>query len=142
MEMLKIAMKISNKWVPIILNFRKSIKISETLVDKNLESEEIIIKYLKKATRLKSGDSFGELALLLSAPRSATVKAVWDSEMATIDKKQFLNIIGKVQEIQIQKVRHHLRAIETWNNQEDPNVQRIFKILQSQLASLYGVNCS
>lgn len=64
-----------------------------------------MIKYLKKINQLRSGDSFGELALLVSRPRSATVKAAEDTDLATLDKEQFINIMGKVQEIQIKKVR-------------------------------------
>ena len=56
---------------------------------------------MKKVVRLKAGDSFGELALLVSKPRSATVKAAEDTDLATLNKEQFINIMGKVQEIQI-----------------------------------------
>jgi hypothetical protein len=31
---------------------------------------------------------------------------VWDTELAMLNKEQFLNIIGKVQEIQIQKASY------------------------------------
>ena len=64
----------------------------------------MIIRYFKKVTRLEAGDSFGELSLLLSRPRSATIKAAYDTDLATLNKEQFIFIMSKVQEIQIRKV--------------------------------------
>ena len=47
--------------------------------------------------------SFGELALLMSLPRAATIKASRDTALATLNKEQFVNIVGKVQGAQINK---------------------------------------
>lgn len=76
--------------------------------DRKLEANEIIIKYLKKVISLKAGNSFGEISLLLSKPRTATVKAVWDCDLATLSKEKFIEIMGKVQEIQTHKVSIYL----------------------------------
>ena len=84
--------------------YRKRIKLEEKLVDKSDDNDYFLIKYLKKAAQLKTGNSFGELALLISNPRSATVKASEDTDLATLNKEQFIGIMGKVQEIQIKKV--------------------------------------
>lgn len=56
-------------------SYSENIKIEEKLVDQTTESNEIIIKYLKKVSVLREGTSFGEVALLLSKPRTATIKA-------------------------------------------------------------------
>ena len=78
--------------------------LEEKIANKSDGKDFTVIKYLKKITTLKSGDSFGELALLISKPRSATIKASEDTDLATLNKEQFINIMGKVQEIQIKKV--------------------------------------
>jgi CRP-like cAMP-binding protein len=61
------------------------------------------IKYLKKVVRLAEGSSFGELALIMAKPRAATVKAVTVTDLAILNKEQFTNIVGKVEEAQINK---------------------------------------
>lgn len=64
---------------------------------------------------MEEGSSFGELALLMSIPRAgtyfwciiiltiATIKASRDTALATLNKEQFVHIIGKVQEAQINR---------------------------------------
>jgi len=85
--------------------YRSGIMLEQQLSDKSHDANEYIIKYLKKVNQLSEGASFGEVALILSKPRTATVIAASDCELAVLRKDQFLNIMGKVQEIQINKVR-------------------------------------
>ena len=44
-------------------------------------------------TRLSRGDSFGELALLRSEPRSATVMAATDASLLTVGREEFLAVV-------------------------------------------------
>ena len=43
----------------------------------------------RKVTDLRSGKGFGELALLVDAPRTATVSTVTDTELVSFDRKTF-----------------------------------------------------
>jgi CRP-like cAMP-binding protein len=52
---------------------------------------------------LKEGDSFGELALVMKQPRSATVKAVRNTIFATLNKEKFDLILRKIHEENIVK---------------------------------------
>eukprot|EP01051_Picozoa_sp_SAG22_P010083 SAG22_NODE_885_length_6667_cov_2.429507_3_plen_650_part_00 len=45
------------------------------------------------------GEYFGEKALLTDEPRSATIAAVTDCELARIDKKTFVRLIGAVKDL-------------------------------------------
>lgn len=55
-------------------------------------------RYLKKITKLYDGASFGELALLMDQPRSATIISTRNSHFATLNRRQFNDILRKVQE--------------------------------------------
>ena len=45
---------------------------------------------------LKYGDSFGELALINDAPRSATITALSECELAVLNRTDYEKIIKKV----------------------------------------------
>mmetsp|Transcript_80653 Transcript_80653/g.233228 ORF Transcript_80653/g.233228 Transcript_80653/m.233228 type:complete len:855 (-) Transcript_80653:50-2614(-) len=57
-----------------------------------------------------TGGSFGELALLYSAPRAATVVATEDSVVWVIDRGNFKDILMKVSE---SKVQEHVKFLES-----------------------------
>jgi CRP-like cAMP-binding protein len=49
----------------------------------------------RKVTDLRSGKGFGELALLVNAPRTATVTTVDDSELVSFDRKTFGKLLDE-----------------------------------------------
>jgi CRP-like cAMP-binding protein len=65
-----------------------------------------LLKEDKVISRLKSGDFFGEMALLEEKPRSATAKAVSDSEIYIIYKSNFDGMIEKNPRIGLQVIRN------------------------------------
>ena len=46
--------------------------------------------------KLKTGASFGELALLKNAPRAATIKCLTDCFFAVLDKDDYMKIIKRI----------------------------------------------
>ncbi|HXW77381.1 MAG TPA: Crp/Fnr family transcriptional regulator [Candidatus Eremiobacteraceae bacterium] len=44
---------------------------------------------------LKEGDFFGEMGVLDASPRSATIKALRDAEVAILARKDFLDLLGR-----------------------------------------------
>jgi CRP/FNR family transcriptional regulator, cyclic AMP receptor protein len=70
----------------------------------------------KRPTRLRAGDSFGEMALLDDAPRSATVEADDDEvTVMVLGRKAFNRILAKEPKIAmalLQTLAHRLRTAE------------------------------
>lgn len=65
-----------------------------------------LLREEKVISRLKSGDFFGEMALLEEKPRSATAKAVSASEIYIIYKANFDGMIKKNPKIGMQVIRN------------------------------------
>jgi len=61
-----------------------------------------------KVATIEKGGSFGELALLYSAPRSATVQALEDSVVWVIDRNNFKSILMKVSKTQLKQYVQYL----------------------------------
>jgi len=66
------------------------IKSGEFLAELELENGE-----KKELSRMGTGEYFGEIALLLDIPRTATVRALTDGELYSLEEKDFDNILGK-----------------------------------------------
>lgn len=50
---------------------------------------------------LKRGDHFGEIALLLDAPRSSAVRAADDLVLPRLDRKEFLNVLANRPDLRV-----------------------------------------
>ena len=59
------------------------------------------IPHQKEVARLKSGQTFGELALMTNQPRTASAVCSSDTIFAIIDKKDYQVIIGNALQRQI-----------------------------------------
>ena len=59
------------------------------------KSKDYLIKMMTKVDEFKTGRGFGELALMNSKPRAASIKALEDCSFATLSKKDYDNIIGQ-----------------------------------------------
>jgi len=65
--------------------------------------------------RLGPGETFGEMAIVDSSPRSATVVAVTDTKLAVIDRKMFLFLVHETPTFALQvmsNMAQRLRAAE------------------------------
>jgi CRP-like cAMP-binding protein len=66
--------------------------------------------------RLGPDDTFGEMAIIDSSPRSGTVVAVADTKLAVIDRSKFLFLIQETPMFALQvmsSIAKRLRAAET-----------------------------
>lgn len=89
-------------------NFNKGdyiIKEGETgdkfyiLVEGEAQAKKIIKGVETTVLEYKSGDFFGELALLNDAPRAASIYAVTDCSTVSLERKAFKRLLGNLQDI-------------------------------------------
>jgi cGMP-dependent protein kinase len=70
----------------------------------------------KVVKNLKSGDGFGELALLYSAPRSASIKATENCTFWAIDRNTFKKAIGEMITKEYDENRKFIEAVKFFSN--------------------------
>ncbi len=64
-----------------------------------------------KVNALKAGQSFGELALLHSAPRSATIICDTDVKLWAMERKNFRKIVDHINNLNHVKIKKYLGTI-------------------------------
>lgn len=77
--------------------------VKTTIDASSLEKENYTIKYLKKISELKAGDSFGDLSLIYNKPRLATIKTVTPVEFALLSKEQYDSTLKALEQQKIDK---------------------------------------
>lgn len=81
---------------------RVHMKLSKDQISKLDKLEELEqYEWFVNVAILVSGNSFGELALINDEVRKATIKCATDCYFATLDKSDYNNILGKIEQKQI-----------------------------------------
>lgn len=102
----------------------RTVKAGETIFREGDEAHEMfVIKHGHVAIRLGNrtlaelGDRaiFGEMALIDSAPRSATAVAMTDCELVPISEKQFLFLVSQTPYFALNVMRVLARRLDTTN---------------------------
>lgn len=63
--------------------------------ERNQKPKDYKITLMKQVSVFNAGRGFGELALMNSKPRAASIQALEDCDFATLSKKDYDNIIGE-----------------------------------------------
>jgi len=79
----------------VVLKGSVSVWVNNARTAKNDKGEDIEEKFLVKVKILPAGTAFGELALITSKPRLATIKCEENSHFAVLDKAPFIEILSK-----------------------------------------------
>jgi cGMP-dependent protein kinase len=69
-----------------------------------------------KIKQLEKGESFGELALLHGAPRSATIVAVTDCLFWVLERKNFKKIVDHINQLNYEENKHFVQSISILSN--------------------------
>ncbi|CAD7933891.1 unnamed protein product [Amoebophrya sp. A120] len=78
------------------------------------------------------GFSFGELALLYNAPRSATIKANIDSTVWRLDRLAFRMLVVTAQELKMQEYVNFLQKVPIFETLSGHEVSRLAEVVQEE----------
>ncbi|CAD8110983.1 unnamed protein product [Paramecium sonneborni] len=90
--------------------FKQGDKATSYFLIERGQCQIIINGELKKT--LKSGEAFGELAMLYNAPRSASVRAVGDCAFWAIDRNTFRKVVEQQNQRNYEENREFLKKVE------------------------------
>jgi len=101
-------------------------KLSAKLPLPKVEEAPLFIEF----TQLKSGKSFGELALIKNKPRAATIRCVEDCHFAVMSKDDYEKVLQKIEMKKIQKnieFMHQLPFFKVWTKTSLSKLQYSFE---------------
>lgn len=86
----------------------------------------------KKVFEAAEGFSFGELALLYNAPRSATITASTSSEVWCLERAAFQNLVVRSSQAQFKERVQFLRSIDMLSTLNDDEVAALAEVLEEE----------
>lgn len=99
-----------------------SVKCSQTKQDRELE-----------LLRLGTGDYFGEMALLLDEPRHADVTAVGTVEVLSLEKEDFIKLLGPVRDVLSHQMRIRvLKSVPLLSHLSDADLDQVGNAMRVQ----------
>lgn len=107
---------------------------------KNLEllDEYENIKFFNGVALLKSGDSFGELAIINNEPRKATIKCMSDCKFAYLEKQEYDKALRKIHVRNFNKKIDFMSSIPFFKNQTLSQLKKL--ILQFNQEKSFNIN--
>jgi len=90
---------------------------SSNLEDRRTEMQEV--------KEVHSGETFGELALITNATRAATVQCKSDCHFAVLDKKDYLRILGTLEQLKLDETVDFLLSLPLFKGWGKQATQRI-----------------
>lgn len=80
---------------------------------------------LQEVRELRSGDTFGELALITNSVRAATVQCKTDCHLAVMGKADYLRVLGKLEQQKLQELVQFLQTLPLFRGWGKTSTQRI-----------------
>ena len=112
---------LSNEEKMLLSLFKQKIKREQkSLLDyiKNSDNEEVELMFedFTEIGVLKTGNSFGELALISDRPRSGTIHVLERSSFFVINKRDFTKILGSIAETRLNRIVHFLQKVQIFSS--------------------------
>ena len=85
---------------------------------RNSENDEVELMFedFNEIGVLKTGNSFGELALISDKTRSATIHVLERSSFFVINKRDFTKILGSIAETRLNRIVHFLQKVQIFTS--------------------------
>lgn len=80
---------------------------------------------LQEVKEVHPGETFGELALITNASRAATVQCKSDCHFAVLEKKDYLRILGKLEQVKLDEIVDFLLSLPLFKGWGKQATQRI-----------------
>eukprot|EP00347_Sterkiella_histriomuscorum_P011137 403373617 len=103
--------------------FQIPFAINELLDGKKLGTVKVWI--FKEVSTLKEGQSFGELALMTSKPRAATIQCKKETDLAILDKREYQVIVGNAMKRQVNEKVKFFKNFRIFQNLSKNKMQRM-----------------
>jgi len=84
-----------------------------------------------EVTQLKSGKSFGELALINNKPRAATIRAKKDCHFAVMQKADYQKVLQKIEQKKLNQIIEFLQGLpflQKWSKTALAKLQFSFEL--------------
>jgi cGMP-dependent protein kinase len=82
--------------------------------------------------QLKPGDSFGELALMYNAPRSASIRAQTTTRFWAIDRRTFKKVVEEVAISKFKENREYLEKVSFFESMTESQKDAVAMVLLTQ----------
>ena len=87
---------------------------------------------MKEVAQLGKGKSFGELALITSKPRAATITCLEDTDLAILDKTNYEKVVGKALKRKVNEKIEFLKQFRILAHIPETQIQRMIYYLHEQ----------
>ena len=112
---------LSNEEKILFRLFKQKVKqeqktLYEFIKSSDKEEVELMFEDFTEIGILKTGNSFGELALISDRSRSATIYVLQRSSFLVLNKKDFTKILGSISERRLNRVVNFLQQVQIFNS--------------------------
>eukprot|EP00347_Sterkiella_histriomuscorum_P012371 403368842 len=107
---------INNRYFGLAKGSSGNEKVANTRAQILQDQNNIAGQNLVEVAQLKSGQSFGELALISNKPRAATIKCMTDAHFLVLQKKDYEQILGRFEEANMNKFVEFLKQMPHFNH--------------------------
>ena len=97
-----------------------------------LKEDKVTVRRFKEVVRLGEGFGFGELALLKTAGRAATIECTQPTKFATLNRKTYILTIGHDEKRKLKKVVDFFRTFRMFENLRASTIERIYQYMEKR----------